>query len=280
MTQDMSPPRVSKGAVDGRLGGKVALITGAGGGQGRQAALLFAKAGAQIVSCDISAEGLAETARVAKVQGFTIDTATVDATDEKQVQEWVDEAAGRHGGIDILYNNGAKAHFGAFPDVSIEQWRDTLRFELDVVFVPSRAVWRHMIAAGGGCIVNIASVLGMRGFPAAGNIGGTPHAAGKAGVIGLTNQLAAEGARHWIRVNAISPGPIRTPVVEAMMEENPGFKKLADGCTMLSRPGYAQDVVYAGLFLCSDEASFITGVNLPVDGGSASMVGLSFDYPG
>ena len=268
--------RVSRGPVENRLAGKVALISGVGGGQGREVALLFARAGAIVAGCDINADGLSGTEELARKAGVELDLAVVDVADETKVRSWVDGVAARHGGIDILYNNGAGAHFAPFAEMTIEQWHETLRLELDTIFVPSQAAWSHMIARGGGSIINIASISGMRGAEVIGSAGAAAHAAGKGGVIGFTRQLAAEGASHWIRVNSISPGPILTPASEALVDQSPDFRRMFDGMSLLARFGYPTDVAYMGLFLASDESAFVTGANLPVDGGVTAKVGASF----
>lgn len=273
MTEDA---RVSRGVVENRLSGKVAVITGVGSGMGQVVALLFARAGAAVVGCDINPDGLSGTRELAQEAGVKLDIDVVDASDQLQVKEWIDGAASRHGGVDILYNNGAGAHFAPFADMTMEQWRETLHMELDTVFAPSQAVWKHMIARGGGSIINIASIAGMLGSEVIGGAGPSAHATGKSGVIGLTRQLATEGAPHWIRVNSISPGPIVTAASKALIEANPDFRKMFDGMSLLARYGYPTDVAYMGLFLASDESSFATGANLPVDGGVTAKVGASF----
>ncbi len=265
--------RNSTGNVAGRLENKIAVITGAAAGQGREVALLFARAGARVVGCDINAADLAATAELANREGLQLDLRIVDATDQIEVVTWIDEAATRYGGIDILYNNCASAQFAPFADMTLKQWQETLQRELDVVFIPSQAVWRHMIARGGGSIINIASVFGMRGCEPVAGMGLAAHAAGKGGVIGFTNQLAVEGAPHWIRANCISPGPILTETTRGEVEQHSDFRRLFEGIPLLNRAGFPPDVAYAGLYLASDESSFVTGVNLPVDGGVCCKVG-------
>jgi len=263
---------VSAGPVAGRLDGKVVLITGVGGGQGRAAALLFAKAGAVVVGNDCHASGIAETAALAEKAGHSVDLTVCDAADPDECGAWVDAAVKQHGRIDVLYNNAAYAHFGSVADLAPQQWRDTLRGQLDIVFFPVQSVWPHLIRNGGGAIINIASVSGMR---ATEGIGASALAAGKAGVIGLTHQLALEGAPHWIRVNTISPGPIMTIAAEAAFNKSPELREAFEGLTLLARTGQPMDVAYAALFLASDEAAFITGANLTVDGGWSSKGGFT-----
>lgn len=266
---------LSDGPVEGRLTGKVALITGAGAGQGREVALLFAKAGAVVVGCDIDHASVEETRSLAEQRGLALDISVQDAADRIQMESWVGVAAARYGGVDVLYNNGGSARFAPFAELTLEDWHYTLRFELDIVFLPSQAAWPHMIKGGGGSIINIASIAGMRGSEVVQGAGQAAHATGKSGVIGLTRQMAAEGAPHGIRVNAISPGPIITQASLQLMEQSPRFRAMFEGLPILGRVGRPADVAYAGLFLASDESSFVTGVNFPVDGGATARVGVS-----
>jgi meso-butanediol dehydrogenase / (S,S)-butanediol dehydrogenase / diacetyl reductase len=262
----------SSASVSGRLAGKVAVVTGAGGGQGLAAAMLFAQAGATVVACEINPKGVEATKRIVSEQSLDLEITQVNAADENEVKAWIDEAAARHGAIDILYNNAGHTHFAPFGEMSLDQWRETMRYELDIVFIPTRAVWSHLVARGGGSIINIASVSGMRGCEF---LGAAAHAAGKSGVIGFTRQLALEGAPHWIRANSISPGPIVTPVTQALLDTSKEFNECFNGWPMLSRTGRTADVAFAGLYLASDESSFVTGVNLAVDGGWSAKGGFT-----
>lgn len=262
--------RMSKGPCTGRLQDKVALITGAGGAQGRIVSMLFAEAGATVFASDVNATTLEETRAMAAQHGQSINVATVDASSAEQVAGWVADAVGKHGRIDVLYNNGAGVHMAPFAEMTVEQWRETLRLELDVVFMPTKAVWPIMTKQQGGSIINIASCAGIL---AAEGLGTAAHSAGKGGVIAFTRQLALEGAPHWIRVNCISPGPIMGPTLRLAYESSPDFRRLFDSTPSLERHGFPSDVAYAGLFLASDESTFITGVNLPIDGGATSKVG-------
>lgn len=265
-------PRISIGPVKDRLAGKIVLVTGAGSGLGQAASLMFARAGATVVASDINEQGIEHTAVLARNEGLIIHPSTVDASDPDGVAGWINGAAARHGGIDVLYNNGAGVHMAPFPEMTLHQWKETLRLELDVVFVPTRSAWRHMVDRGGGSIINIASVSGMRGSEF---LGAAAHAAGKSGVIGFTRQLALEGAPYWIRVNSISPGPILTPPTQAFYDSNAEFRASFDGWPLLARTGRAIDIAYASLFLASDESAFLTGVNLPVDGGWSCKGGFT-----
>jgi meso-butanediol dehydrogenase/(S,S)-butanediol dehydrogenase/diacetyl reductase len=262
--------KISKGPCAGRLQGKVALVTGAGGGQGQAVSLLFAEAGAKVCASDINAATLDQTRALAEQRGLEIDIATADASSPESVSAWVDGAMQRYGRIDVLYNNGAGVHMAPIDQMTFEQWKDTIRMELDVIYLPTKAVWPIMTQQQGGSIINIASCAGML---AAEGLGTSAHAAGKGGVIALTRQLSLEGAPHWIRVNCISPGPIMGPALQRPYDDSPYFRKLFDSTPSLDRHGYPLDIAYAGLFLASDESTFITGINLPIDGGATSKVG-------
>lgn len=265
----------SMGPVAGRLAGKVALITGAGAGQGREIALIFARAGATVVGCDMDEAAVTETRAIADAENLDVHLSVQDAVDSRMMTDWIDEAVDRFGQIDVLYNNAGAARFAPFSEMSIEDWHFTLKYELDIVFVPTRAAWRHMVARGSGSIINIGSIAGMRGAQVIQGAGNSAHTTAKGGIIALTAQLAAEGAPHGIRVNAISPGPIVTQASQAVIDASPAFKQLFEGISLLGRTGTPADVAYAGLFLASDESRFVTGINLPVDGGATCRVGVA-----
>lgn len=195
-----------------RFAGKIAFITGIGSGQGQTAMHLFASEGALVVGCYRSnAAGAAATARMIEDLGRQIILHQVDLSDRDAARDWINEGAAAAGGIDILYNNAASVKLEAFPEMPYEAWDYTLRNELEVVFHATQAAWPHMVARGGGSIINIASTVGLRGRSA---LGAAAHATGKAGLTGLTRQLAAEGAKHRIRANTISPGAIATPALK------------------------------------------------------------------
>lgn len=253
--------------MTGRLEGKVALITGVAGGIGRAAAVLFAAEGATVVGCDVQDAQTDETVDMVRSTGGRMFADTrLDLGDPEAAKRWVDEAVRAHGGIDILFNNAGAVRFGPVDVLSVEDWLFTVRNELDIVFFVTRAAWPHLVARGGGAIVNMASISGSRGpwfMPQ--NV----HSATKGGVLGLTRALAVEGGPSGIRVNAISPALTRTPAT-APLRDDPAFDQSILRIP-LGRIGEPDDVARAALFLASDDASYITGVNLPVDGGSAAV---------
>lgn len=270
----MSTPytRRSAGPVAGRLAGKVVAISGIGGGQGRAAAVLFARAGAIVVGSDRKEEGVEATRRLAEQEGLTLQVSVVpDLTDPEAAQRWIDEAVRRNGRLDVLYNNAASVNFAPVEAMTAELWRGTLQGELDIVFMPTRAAWRHL-AKQGGSIINSASLSGMRALE---HVGAVAHAASKGGVIAMTRQLALEGAPFGIRSNSISPGPIATPATQEALDADPVFRRHFSGWPLLGRGGAAEDVAYAALFLASDESAWITGINIAIDGGMSSKTGIT-----
>lgn len=245
----------------GRLDGKIAFITGTADGQGRAAALLFAREGAYVVGCDLKTEASEETlARVRAAGGRMISRSPVDLGNRATAQRWIDECVKETGGIDILYNNAAAVRFDMIEKVSLEDWTFTLRNELDLLFHVTQAAWPHLIARGGGAVINTSSASAMRGNP---RLGATAHAAAKGGVIAMTQQLAAEGAAHRIRVNTITPGAIQSPATEWMKD----VAERVRASIPLGRWGKPDDIAYCALYLASDEASWVTAANFVIDGG-------------
>ena len=153
---------------------------------------------------------------------------------------------------------------GPIPEMPLEDFQFTIAAEIEIVFIATQAAWPHLVARGGGVIINVASLAGMLGSPV------TPmaaHSAGKAAVIGFTRQVAAEGAPHGIRAVCISPGPIATPVTRADMAAYPAIEEPIIDRTLLRRWGTPEEIVDVAVFLASDKASYITGTNIPIDGG-------------
>jgi len=248
----------------GKLEGKVALITGTGGGQGRAAALLFAQEGAKIVGCDLKVDGNQETVRmVREAGGEMVSLEPLDLGDPAQVQRLVDLTEQTYGRLDILYNNASAARFAPVTEMSWEDWEFTVRNELHLIFLMVKAAVPLMIKSGGGSIINTASVAGMRALPGLGNFA---HAATKGGVLGLTRQLAFELAPHGIRANAIAPGLIETPATEFLLKDPQAREQMMQKI-LLRRFGQPEDIAKAALFLASDDSSYVTGTVLVVDGG-------------
>jgi 3-oxoacyl-[acyl-carrier protein] reductase len=271
-------------ALEIDLSGRVALVTGGSRGLGRADALTLARAGADVVIADIQvesettdeeAERYGPLAQVARAQGLVYTEATADeirgfgrralaikcdVADREQVDAAVARCVEELGSVDILVNNaGTLDHVAQLADQSPELWERDLRVNLTGAFNCARAVWPHMRERGWGRIVNMASVAGTLG-----GFGQASYSTTKAGLLGLTKSLALEGARHGITANAIVPGIIGT---EAFSFGNPEMNERMVKRTALRRPGEPQDVANAIAFLCSDLASYITGVGLNVSGG-------------
>jgi 3-oxoacyl-[acyl-carrier protein] reductase len=248
-----------------RLKDRVALITGGAAGIGQATALRFAEEGARVVICDVTEEAGRQTAAML---GPDAAFYKVDVTDRRAVQEWVDDVAARHGRIDILVNNAGilrDAQLVKYKDgqvvgqMSEEDFDRVVAVNLKGVFNCTQAVVPYMIRQGGGVILNASSVVGLDG-----NFGQTNYVATKAGVIGMTKVWARELGRYGIRVNAVAPGFILTDMVRQMPEK---ILEGMRGRIPLGRLGDPRDVANAYLFLASDEAAYITGAVLRVDGG-------------
>lgn len=247
----------------GRLKGKVALITGTGGGQGRVAALRFAREGALVVGCDTNAAEHQITADLLSEEGFTLyGSAPVDLGDHEQAKAWVEAAVAECGKIDILYNNASAARFAPVQDMTIEDWNFTIRNEVDLLFYTTKYAWNHL-AEQKGVIINVSSTAAWGGSKVAGI---SAHSAAKGAVVSFTRQLAVEGAPVGIRAVSLSPGFIATPGTAAFMENPVARAALLDG-VLMDRPGEPEEVVSMAVFVASDEASFITGSDIVIDGG-------------
>ncbi len=257
-------------SVAGRLAGRVALITGTGSGMGRAAAELFAAAGATVVGCDIDAEGEAATVAAVRRAGGTIfSQAPVDLATVEGAAAWVEFAAAVAGGVDILYNNASATRIGPFEEVTFEDWQFVIRNELDIIYTVTQAAWPHLIARGGGVIINTASVSAYRGATFAPQ---AAHGAAKGGVLAMTRHLAASGAPHRIRVNSISPGLIVTGHTRPFLAE-PGhpMNEMARAHP-LGRLGEPGDVARVALFLASEDAAYLNATDIVVDGGQSVIV--------
>lgn len=246
-----------------RLKNKVCIITGTGGSIGRASALRFAAEGALVVGCDTNIEAGKETVdMVLAAGGKMISLHPADLTNMEQCKRLVQLAIEEYGRIDVLFNNAAMAHFNWIEDITQEEWKLNTREEVDLVFYLTKAAWPYLKQSH-GTIVNTASLTGHLVFK---TLGGLAHATAKMGIIGMTKQLAMEGREYGMRANSISPGVIETKQTEEQLKE----KEWADymlGKSVLSRFGKPEEVANVALFLASDESSFITGIDIKVDGG-------------
>ena len=253
----MSQQNVSRIRTD--LGGKVALVTGAGRGLGRAIAETLAGSKAAIACLDVNAETLAETVAAIRAAGGSAEPFDCDVTDGQQVNDAVGDVVEKMGGLEILVNNAGITRDTLCMRMKDDQWDAVIAVNLRGTFLFTRAAAKRMIRARHGRIINIASVSGLMGNPGQAN-----YSASKAGVIGLTRTVARELAGRNITVNAVAPGFIATEMAAALGEE---ILEEVKKRTPLGRLGAPQDVADAVLFLASEAAAFITGHVLTVDGG-------------
>lgn len=251
----------------GRLQDKVCIITGSGGGMGRAAARMFAAEGAIVVGSDINADSAAQTVDLVRSDGLHMDSVhPCDLSVPSEARRLVAITIERHGRVDVLYNNGGGVVMAWLPDMTADQWSFTLRNELDLIFHATQAVWPHMIARRTGSIVNVGSTSGhiaYRVLPA------VAHCAAKGGVIAMTKQLAMEGGPHGVRVNSISPGLVVTTATKPLLEI-PEWSETMKAKIMLGRPAQPEEIIPAAIFLASEEASFVTGADFVIDGGTTA----------
>ena len=243
--------------------GKVALVTGAGSGIGRATALVFAREGAKVVVADIVVAGGQETVQQIEAAGGEAIFVKADVSQAADVETLITQTVETYGRLDCAFNNaGIEGGMKLTIDCTKEEFDRTIAVNLTGVWLCMKYEVQQMLSQGGGAIVNTASAAGLVGFPSL-----PDYVASKHGVVGLTKTAALEYAKSGIRVNAVCPGVIQTPMVERGAQLSPGFDELAVSMEPVGRFGQPAEVGEAVVWLCSDAASFVTGHPMVVDGG-------------
>jgi NAD(P)-dependent dehydrogenase (short-subunit alcohol dehydrogenase family) len=245
-----------------RLDGKVCVITGAGGGMGRDAAILFTQEGARVCAADVSAEAAEETVGLCPGEAFAH---AVDVADEAQVEALMDATAERFGGIDVLYNNAgiSPADDASVLETSVEAWDRVQAVNTKGVFLCCKHGIPHLLERGGGSVVNVASFVAILGAATS----QISYTASKGAVLSLSRELAVQFARQGVRVNALCPGPVETPLLLRIFGDDPAAYERRRVHLPMGRLAKPREIVNAALFLASDESSYVNGATFLVDGG-------------
>jgi NAD(P)-dependent dehydrogenase (short-subunit alcohol dehydrogenase family) len=245
----------------GRLDGKVCVITGAGGGMGRDAAILFSEEGAKVCAADIDLDAVQDTVTHCK-DAFAHQ---VDVADEQSVKQMMDATAGRYGGIDVLYNNAgiSPSDDASVLDTTVEAWDRVQDVNTKGVFLCCKHGIPHLQRRGGGSVINVASFVAIVGAATS----QISYTASKGAVLSMTRELAVQFARENIRVNALCPGPVETPLLLSIFGDDPAALERRRVHWPTGRLAKPREVVNGALFLASDESSYVTGSTFLVDGG-------------
>ena len=251
-----------------RLEGKVAIVTGAGTrdegvGNGKAAAILFAREGAKVVLADIELDKAESTRKEIESEGGTALAVQADVTNEADCRGLIEAAFDIYGAINVLHNNVGNSIRQPVTEIDPNVWDQFMALNLKSMMLTSKFAIPHMVNAGGGSIINVASIAGLRASKAA------AYTTSKAGVIGLTMSMAADHGPEGVRVNAIAPGAVYTPMVAWRLSEK--MREQRKNSTMLRAEGTPWDVAWAAVYLASDESKWVTGSVLTVDGGASMM---------
>jgi NAD(P)-dependent dehydrogenase (short-subunit alcohol dehydrogenase family) len=245
----------------GRLDGKVAVITGAAGGMGREAALLFSAEGASVCVADVDREHGEQTAAEARDAFFF----EVDVSDPDSVRAMYDATAARYGGIDVLYNNAgiSPADDGSILETEADAWERVQSVNTRGVYLCCRHGIPHLLERGGGSVINVASFVALVGAATS----QISYTASKGAVLAMTRELGVQFARRGVRVNALCPGPVETPLLLAIWGDDPAAAQRRLVHIPMGRLAQPREIVNAALFLASDESSYVNAATFVVDGG-------------
>ncbi len=258
---------------EGRLAGKVAIVTGAGSsgpgiGNGKAASVLFAREGAKVLVVDQVRERAEETLAMILEEGGEASVFEADVTRADDCHRMVEASVERYGRLDVVDNNVGISRRGSVLEVSEEDWDHVMMVNVKSIVLTSRYAIPRMIETGGGSIINISSIAGLRAHSS------TPYTTSKAAVIGLTMSMAADHGKDNIRVNCIAPGLVYTPMVAPRMDD--GLREIRREASPLGTEGTAWDIAAGALYLASDDARWVSGVVLPVDGGLLSLSPVTY----
>jgi NAD(P)-dependent dehydrogenase (short-subunit alcohol dehydrogenase family) len=245
----------------GRLDGKVAVITGAAGGIGREAAILFSAEGASVCVADVDPEKGEQTAAECREAFFC----QVDVSDPGSVEAMYATAADRYGGVDVLYNNAGimPADDASVLDTDVDAWQRVQDVNTKGVFLCCKHGIPRLLERGGGSVINVASFVALAGAATS----QISYTASKGAVLSMSRELAVEFARRGVRVNALCPGPVETPLLMRLFDETPGALERRLVHLPMGRLAQAKEIAYGALFLASDESSYVNGATFLVDGG-------------
>jgi NAD(P)-dependent dehydrogenase (short-subunit alcohol dehydrogenase family) len=245
-----------------RLDGKVAVITGAGGGMGREAAIVFTREGARVCAADVNGDAARETAELAGGESFA---QQVDVADEDQVVELMRATAERFGGIDVLYNNAgiSPPEDAGILETSLEAWERVQAVNTRGVFLCCKHGIPYLLGRGGGSVINVASFVALIGAATS----QISYTASKGAVLAMSRELGVQFARDGIRVNALCPGTVQTPLLAQIWGDDPAAAQRRLVHIPVGRLAQPREIVDAALFLASDESSYVNGATFVVDGG-------------
>jgi NAD(P)-dependent dehydrogenase (short-subunit alcohol dehydrogenase family) len=246
----------------GRLDGKVAVITGAGGGMGREAAILFTEEGARVCVADVDRQAAEETVSLCPGEAFSVE---VDVADEEGVAALYAQTSERFGGVDVLYNNAgiSPGDDASVLETSVEAWQRVQDINAKGVFLCCKHGIPHLLKRGGGSVINVASFVAIVGAATS----QISYTASKGAVLAMSRELAVQFARDGVRVNALCPGPVETPLLLSIFGDDPAALERRRRHWPTGRLAKPREIVNAALFLASDESSYVTGTTFLADGG-------------